>query len=71
MDRDSPYFPLAALAVAAVGAGGAFASGRLHLGRIAVDGRLQRPIIQPIVAGLALAAVFIAGAFLTRLVPPG
>ncbi len=70
MDRDSPYFPLAALAVAAVWAGGAFASGRLHLGRIAVDGRLQRPIIQPIVAGLALAAVFIAGAFLTRLVPP-
>lgn len=69
MPRDSPWFPAAALGVAAVWALGAFASGRLHLGRISVAERLRRPVLQPIVAGLLLAALFIAGAYVTRLVP--
>ena len=70
MSRDSPLFPLAALGVAAIWAGGAFASGRLHLGRIAIGDELRRPVIQPILAGLALAAIFIGGAYVTRLIPP-
>ena len=40
MDRDSPWFTLAALAVAAVWFAGALASGRLHAGRISVSGKL-------------------------------
>ncbi|HOF63970.1 MAG TPA: CPBP family glutamic-type intramembrane protease [Dermatophilaceae bacterium] len=70
MSRDSPLFPLAALGVAAIWAGGAFASGKLHLGRIAIGDELRRPVIQPILAGLALAAIFIGGAYVTRLIPP-
>ena len=70
MPRDAPLFPLAALGVAAIWAGGAFASGKLHLGRIAVGDELRRPVIQPILAGLALAAIFIGGAYVTRLIPP-
>lgn len=69
MSRDSPWFTAAALGVAAIWAIGALSAGRLHLGRIDVDGDLQRPILQPIVAGAALAAVFIGGAYLTRPIP--
>lgn len=70
MDPDSPWFPLAALGVAAVWALGAFWSGRLHLGRVQVDEKLERPIVQPILLGLLLAAVFFVGSRLTFLVPP-
>lgn len=70
MDRDNPWFPAAALGVAAVWAGGAFLAGRLHLGRIMVGEDLVRPIVQPILIGLAMALVFIAGAFLISLIPP-
>lgn len=69
MPRDSPWFPAAAIGVAAIWAGGAFAAGRLHLGHISVDGELRRPIIQPILAGALLALIFIGGAFVTREVP--
>ncbi len=69
MDRDSPWFTLAALAVAAIWFGGAFASGRLHAGRISVSGQLRRPVLPPILLGAALALVFVAGAFATREVP--
>lgn len=70
MDRDSPWFPLAALGVAAIWAIGSFTGGRLHLGSIVVDGQVQRPILQPIIAGVALAGIFIGGAYATRLIPP-
>jgi membrane protease YdiL (CAAX protease family) len=69
LDHDSPWFPYAALAVALLWAAGAGWSGRLHLGRIMVDGRLERPIVQPILLGLLLVALFVAGAHLTALVP--
>jgi membrane protease YdiL (CAAX protease family) len=69
MDHASPWFPIAALTVALVWAGGAWWSGRLHLGRILVDGRLERPIAQPILLGIALAAVFVAGAYVTLRIP--
>ncbi len=69
MDHASPWFPMAALAVAVVWAAGAWWSGRLHLGRVLVDGRLERPIVQPILLGLAMVGVFVAGAFLTLRIP--
>lgn len=61
------FYP-ATLSLAVIWAIGAFASGPLHLGRIGVD-QLQRPILQPIVIGLALAAVFVVGALVVREIP--
>lgn len=49
---------------------GGFASGPLHLGRIHFRGELRRPIIQPILLGLATAAVFIVGAVIVREIEP-
>ena len=46
---------------------GAFASGRLHLGRL-ING--SRPILQPILLGLALSAVFVLGALVVRQIEP-
>jgi uncharacterized protein len=69
MERDSPWFSLAALAVAAVWLLGALASGRLHAGRISVAGQLRRPVTPPILLGAVLALLFVAGAFVTREVP--
>lgn len=57
------------LLLAAVWAGGAFASGPLHLGRIGTR-TPERPILQPVLLGAVLSLVFCAGAFLIRLVPP-
>jgi len=45
---------------------GAVASGPLHLGRIPVRQGTARPVLPPIVLGLLLAGVFVAGAFLVR-----
>ena len=69
IEPGSPWFYPAALALAAVWAVGALASGPLHLGRIAVEDQLKRPVVSPILIGLALAAVFVAGALLVRRVP--
>jgi len=68
IDPGSRWFYPATLGLAAVWAVGAFASGPLHLGRIGVRDRHARPILTPIVIGLGLAAVFVAGAFLVRTV---
>jgi len=43
--------------------------GQRHQGQILVDGRLERPIAQPILLGIALAAVFVAGAYVTLRIP--
>jgi len=64
----SSAFIVATLVLAVVWTVGAFASGPLHLGRIAFRDRHARPILTPIVIGLGLAAVFVAGAFLVRTV---
>jgi membrane protease YdiL (CAAX protease family) len=69
MERDSPWFTLAALAVAAVWLVGALLSGQLHAGRINFAGQLRRPILPPILLGAALAAVFVVGALVTRQFP--
>jgi uncharacterized protein len=66
LEPGSDWFYPATLALAVVWVVGAVASGPLHLGRIAWRSGLVRPVLTPIVVGLALAAVFVAGALLVR-----
>ncbi|HEX2901983.1 MAG TPA: type II CAAX endopeptidase family protein [Jatrophihabitans sp.] len=66
---DPAFYPLT-LALAAVWLIGGFASGPLHLGRIAVGGRLRRPVITPIVIGLIASAIFVVGALVVREIGP-
>ncbi len=63
------FYPLT-LALAATWVIGGFASGPLHLGRIHFRGELRRPVIIPILLGLAAAAVFIVGAAVVREIEP-
>jgi membrane protease YdiL (CAAX protease family) len=69
MDQGSPWFTLATLGVAVVWFVGAFASGKLHAGRISVEGQLRRPFWPPLILGAVLALVFVVGAFVTRQIP--
>ena len=73
IEPGSNWFYVATLALAAIWAVGAFASGPLYLGRIgrpkSPDLTAPRPVLQPILVGAALAAVFIAGAFVVREIP--
>ena len=67
----SAQFYGATLLLAAVWAGGAYASGPLHLGRVGIDpSKAARPVLQPILVGVGLSLVFIIGAFIVRLIPP-
>ncbi|MGI8667847.1 MAG: CPBP family intramembrane glutamic endopeptidase [Jatrophihabitans sp.] len=66
---DRAFYPLTG-ALAAVWVLGGFASGPLHLGRIAFRGSLRRPILTPIAIGLAAAAVFVLGALVVREIGP-
>jgi membrane protease YdiL (CAAX protease family) len=71
LESGSNWFYVATLVLAGVWAVGAFASGPLHLGRVGIDETAAaRPIIQPILVGLGLSAVFVAGAFVIKLIPP-
>ncbi|HET9648744.1 MAG TPA: type II CAAX endopeptidase family protein [Microlunatus sp.] len=65
---DPTFYPLT-FGLAAVWVIGSFASGPLHLGRIPTRGKLRRPILAPILVGLSLAAVFIVGALVFRMIP--
>jgi membrane protease YdiL (CAAX protease family) len=49
---------------------GSAGSGPLHLGHILFRGTLRRPVITPVVMGLILAAIFIVGSLIVRLIPP-
>lgn len=67
IDPGSPSFYLATLALALVWTVGAFASGPIHLGRIAhVDGDPRRPVVTPVLLGLALAGLFVVGGLVVR-----
>ena len=66
---DPRFYPLT-LGLAATWVIGSFASGPLHLGRILSRGELRRPILAPILVGLSLAALFIVGALIFRMIPP-
>jgi membrane protease YdiL (CAAX protease family) len=57
------------MALTAVWALGAFASGPLHLGGVCWRGRNQRPVISGTVIGLALGAVFVLGGLIAREIP--
>ncbi|WP_041546942.1 MULTISPECIES: CPBP family glutamic-type intramembrane protease [unclassified Nocardioides] len=75
IEPGSAWFYPATLALASVWAVGAFASGPLHLGRIATgaaadsDAVGRRPVLTPIALGIALAGVFVVGALVVRQVP--
>jgi membrane protease YdiL (CAAX protease family) len=66
---DSAFYWLT-LALAAVWALGAWASGPLHLGHIRFRARNRRPIITGIVIGLLVGAAFIGGALVAREIAP-
>lgn len=70
IDPGSPWFYPATFGLAAVWAIGAFASGPLHLGRIRYREAHVRPVVTPILIGLGLSAVFVAGALVVRTIDP-
>lgn len=63
------FYPLT-FALALTWVVGSFASGPLHLGHINLRGKIRRPVVTPILVGLMLAAVFVAGALVFRMIPP-
>ena len=69
IEPGSTAFYPATLALAVVWTVGAFASGPLHLGRIMHPEGPRRPVITPILLGLLLAGVFVAGGLLVREIP--
>lgn len=65
---DSSFYWLT-LALAAVWAVGAFASGPLHLGCVRFRGRNQRPWITGTLVGVALGGAFVVGGLVAREIP--
>ncbi len=66
IEPGSTWFYPATLALAALWTVGAFAAGPLHLGRIRRGDDLVRPVLAPLLLGLGLAAVFVAGGLVVR-----
>jgi membrane protease YdiL (CAAX protease family) len=69
IEPGSPWFYPATLVLAGVWTVGAFASGPLHLGRIAHATGLRRPVVTPILLGLGLVGLFLLGGLVVRQVP--
>jgi membrane protease YdiL (CAAX protease family) len=69
IEPGSALFYPATAGLAAVWTIGAFASGPLHLGRIMHHSGPRRPVLAPILLGLALAGVFVVGGLVVRQVP--
>ncbi|MCO8275600.1 CPBP family intramembrane metalloprotease [Actinoplanes sp. TRM 88003] len=63
-------FYLLTVLVACTWIGGALLSGPLHLGHIPFRDRLRRPIVTPVVTGLVLGGIFVAGALVVRELAP-
>lgn len=70
LEQGSTSFVVMSFVLAGVWTVGAFASGRIHLGRITVKDMEVRPVVQPILLGGALAGVFVAGALVVREIEP-
>ena len=70
IEPGSPTFYVSTMVLAGVWVVGAFASGRLHLGRITRGEAHLRPVVAPLVLGLLLVAVFVAGALVVRQIDP-
>ncbi len=66
---DPLFYPLVG-GVAVVWVVGGIASGPLHLGYIPFRGSLRRPVVTPILLGLAASAVFVVGALIVRQIEP-
>lgn len=66
---DGLFYPLSLL-VALTWVIGGFLSGPLHLGYLPFRGSLRRPVITPVVVGLAAGAVFVVGALVVREIEP-
>jgi hypothetical protein len=66
---DPAFYPLTA-GLAAVWLVGGLSAGPLHLGRISFRGELRRPVLRPVVIGLAAAGVFVLGALVVREIEP-
>lgn len=66
----NPDFYALTFALAATWVLGAVLSGPLHVGRIRVGRDLRRPVVQPVLIGLAAVAVFAAGALVVAQIPP-
>jgi CAAX protease family protein len=66
---DPAFYPLTT-GLAAIWLIGGLSSGPLHLGRISFRGELRRPVLTPVVIGLAAAAVFVLGALVVREIDP-
>jgi membrane protease YdiL (CAAX protease family) len=69
IEQGSVWFYPATLSLALVWTLGAFASGPLHLGRVGTAEHSARPVLQPVVIGLGLAAAFVVGALVVREIP--
>lgn len=69
LEPGSVWFYPATFGLAAVWTVGAFLSGPLHLGRIARDDITVRPVVAPVLLGLALAGVFVVGGLVVRQLP--
>ncbi|MGZ6744765.1 MAG: CPBP family intramembrane glutamic endopeptidase [Nocardioides sp.] len=69
IEPGSPWFYPATLVLAGVWTVGAFTSGPLHLGRIQHVSGDRRPVLTPVLLGLALAGVFVLGGLVVRQVP--
>lgn len=70
IEPGNPWFYLGTTALAGVWVVGAFASGRLYLGRGHTrGGHYARPIVQSLALGLLLLALFLAGALVVARVP--
>ena len=69
IEPGSASFYPATAGLAVVWTVGAFASGPLHLGQIMHHNGPRRPVLPPILVGLALAGVFVVGGLMVRQVP--
>ncbi|MFY2791057.1 CPBP family intramembrane glutamic endopeptidase [Rhodococcus sp. MALMAid1271] len=70
VEPGDPSFYTLTLLLAAVWTVGGLLSGPLHLGRIVVGGSIRRPIVTPILIGLAVGGVFMLGGLVVRQIPP-
>lgn len=71
IEPGSSTFYVATLVLAATWTVGAFASGPIHLGRVArkTSDDLRRPVVGAILLGLLLAGVFVLGALVVHQIP--
>ncbi|WP_373298361.1 CPBP family intramembrane glutamic endopeptidase [Nakamurella endophytica] len=66
---DPAFYPLT-FGLAAVWVAGGLISGPLHLGYSRTRGRMRRPVLIPVLTGLAVVVVFVAGALVVRDIAP-